>query len=189
MLEVEVVMLIHFVCTGNVYRSRLAEAYLNSKAIPGLQATSSGTLASLNQHGPITWYAARLIERHGLVPFMSQTWRQSDLKTLSAADCIVFMEDEHLAHCRAAYGFADLPYRVWCVRDVDAAGFSDERDACHRELLLVQATERTFDRIRTLVDELIEELAASAQSNRRSSSIVTPGRAAGWTLPPCSSDC
>jgi protein-tyrosine-phosphatase len=40
-------MRVHFVCTGNLYRSRMAEAYLRSKAIPGLEVTSSGVLAEM----------------------------------------------------------------------------------------------------------------------------------------------
>lgn len=33
---------IHFVCRGNNFRSRLAEAYLNSKKLPGIKVISSG---------------------------------------------------------------------------------------------------------------------------------------------------
>jgi hypothetical protein len=29
-------MTIHFICTGNIYRSRLAEMYCASKGVPGL---------------------------------------------------------------------------------------------------------------------------------------------------------
>jgi protein-tyrosine-phosphatase len=38
-------MRVHFICRGNVYRSRIAEAYLKSLELEGLEVLSSGTIA------------------------------------------------------------------------------------------------------------------------------------------------
>jgi protein-tyrosine-phosphatase len=86
-------MNVHFVCVGNSYRSRLAEAVLNALAISGMRATSSGTHASDNENGPISWYGARLLKNHGLIPFMSPSWTQTTPSMLAAAGLVVFMAD------------------------------------------------------------------------------------------------
>jgi protein-tyrosine-phosphatase len=52
-------MTIHFICTGNIYRSRLAETYCASKGVPGLFVSSSGIGTKLNRGIPIASYAAR----------------------------------------------------------------------------------------------------------------------------------
>ncbi len=59
-------MLILFVCMGNSYRSRLAEAYMNSLGLPGIVVGSAGVFAAENLNGPITKYAKDLIHEHGL---------------------------------------------------------------------------------------------------------------------------
>ena len=45
-------MRIHFVCTGNVYRSRLAEAYCASVCDAAIQVESSGIAAGMNEDIP-----------------------------------------------------------------------------------------------------------------------------------------
>ena len=42
-------MTIHFICTGNIYRSRLAEAYCASKRVAGLCVLSSGIGTKLKE--------------------------------------------------------------------------------------------------------------------------------------------
>jgi protein-tyrosine-phosphatase len=49
---------IHFICTGNMYRSRLAEAYCVSRGAPGLNVVSSGTGTHLNSVLSIAPHAA-----------------------------------------------------------------------------------------------------------------------------------
>lgn len=41
-------MVIHFICTGNIYRSRMAEASCVSRGVPGVSVLSSGTQTVLN---------------------------------------------------------------------------------------------------------------------------------------------
>jgi len=157
-------MLIHFVCTGNAYRSRLAEAYFNSRALPGWLATSSGIRAHCNLNGPITWYAARIIQREGLVPFMSQTWTQTDASILRAADCIVFMTEEHHTFCHKHYDLGEKRVAVWSVRDVDDVVMPEGVGWSDREMIITRETERTFRRIAQLVDQLAAELAGERSS-------------------------
>jgi protein-tyrosine-phosphatase len=152
-------MLVHFICTGNAYRSRLAEAYFNSKATPGWRATSSGIKAHRNLNGPITWYAARIIQREGLVPFMAPTWQQTSSDVLSAADYIVFMTEEHRAHCHERYELGDKR-----SADVDDVVMPQDANWGEREAITIGETERTYQRIAKLVDQLSVNLAAEPSS-------------------------
>jgi protein-tyrosine-phosphatase len=151
-------MLIHFICTGNVYRSRLAEACLNAKQLPGVSATSSGIRASLDENGPITWFAEDILDRRGLLQFTASTWTQTDAESLAAADHIVFMMEEHRSFCEQNFLVDGRQLSVWGVPDLDivqipATAGPDERDA-----LLLLAAEHTFERISALVDALVLEL-------------------------------
>ena len=78
-------MHIHFVCSGNSYRSRLAEAYLKSVLVDKtIIVSSSGTEAEKHRlkNGPICWYAMRLMKRNNLIPFMSWKERQTTSQIL-----------------------------------------------------------------------------------------------------------
>ena len=94
------VVRVHFVCTSNTFRSRLAEVYLRSKKIPNIKVSSSGVTANENPNGPITWYAARLVKKHSLIPFLPQAWTQSTPKLFKEADIIVFMDEKHHLHSK-----------------------------------------------------------------------------------------
>jgi protein-tyrosine-phosphatase len=63
---------IHFICTGNIYRSRIAEAYCASKAVPGVLVLSSGINTVLNRGIPIAPYAARILREQGLEGFATR---------------------------------------------------------------------------------------------------------------------
>jgi protein-tyrosine-phosphatase len=153
-------MLVHFVCTGNAYRSRLAEAYFNSKAVDGLRATSSGTAADRNSNGPITWYAARIIQRERLVPYMSHTWTQTTAEMLHSADLVVFLAQDHHDFCRERFGIDQVATRTWSVPDVDEVDLTGCANAAEREARLTAVTEETFAQIQALVDGLLAILPA-----------------------------
>ncbi len=87
---------IHIVCTGNIYRSRLAEAYLKAKQLPYLSFSSSGTEVTLasKENGPISWYAMRLMSKYHLIPFMSFFSQQTTVQLLRQADIVIFMHHD-----------------------------------------------------------------------------------------------
>ncbi|MEP7167474.1 MAG: hypothetical protein ABI758_05855 [Candidatus Woesebacteria bacterium] len=140
-------MTIHFVCTGNSYRSRLAEAYLNSKQIDSLKVSSSGTQADENADGPISWVAAWLLKRNGLVPFMSDHWTQTTLKLLNTADKVVFINTDHYEFSQKQLKYEGSNFEVWNVLDIPV-GLPDDA------AILKRASE-TFIQIQKKVDDLI----------------------------------
>jgi protein-tyrosine-phosphatase len=84
-------MTIHFICKGNTFRSRLAETYLNSKQFPNIKVISSGIEAEINDCGPITWYAQRIIQDNNLIPFEKPVWDQTTKSMLEVGDLTIFM--------------------------------------------------------------------------------------------------
>jgi protein-tyrosine-phosphatase len=151
-------MHIHFVCSGNTFRSRLAEAYLRSKKIKGLKVSSSGVLAYQNKNGPITWYAARLIKNHSIVPFVSHTWTHTNKRILNSADIVIFMDKKYF-HLVKTIGFTGKKYQIWKVPDLEDLGFDTETIGDHKEeLKRMKATDKIFDGIRKRVDRLAHQM-------------------------------
>lgn len=114
-------MHIHFVCRGNIYRSRLAEAYAasltqNNKEI---LVSSSGVQAKLALNGDINPYTQKLLQAEGNDTFMKPSWTQTTQKHIDSADAVVFMSD---TVCRDAKKFLDIPKEkaiVWQIPDKD----------------------------------------------------------------------
>lgn len=144
-------MNIHFVCTGNSFRSRIAEAYLNSKKIPNFIATSSGIEAPKNLNGDITKYTKRLLINLKLLKFTSATWTQTTRKIIEKADFIVFMKNNHLNWIRERLSINPSNYTVFNVYDISKTTLKDN-------LKIEKFTLKTYEIISLKIDRLINEL-------------------------------
>ncbi len=152
-------MIVHFICRGNSYRSRLAEAYLNSKQLPNFKAISSGITASKNENGPVSWYAQRIIEKEKLVPFESNCWQQTSTKLLKDADFTMFMEQEYCDFCKENLGFKQKNYEIWDVKDLDKFLLPSTGKIPSTEMEKMQASDATFEIIKGKVDDLIRRIS------------------------------
>jgi protein-tyrosine phosphatase len=115
-----------FLCSGNYYRSRFAEAVFNACAVKtGLdwRAISRGFRLNSSNHGPISPHALRALEQRRLAPAepirSPLTATEEDLK---AADLtIALKESEHRPMATARFpGWADR-IEYWQIDDVDCA--------------------------------------------------------------------
>lgn len=138
-------MTVHFICTGNIYRSRLAEAYCASKCVPGLRVSSSGIGTTLNRGATIAPYAARMLQEHGLEHFAAPTFRQTTPELVGASDVLVFMEREHLRFCQDWIEHPRQAVEVWDVPDVGAVDASR----------IIATVRRTFALITHKTDKLL----------------------------------
>jgi protein-tyrosine-phosphatase len=147
-------MHIHFVCTGNVYRSRLAEAYLNSKQFSLLTTSSSGSEAADNTCGPVCWYTQRIIEACHLVPYMSVYWKQTSSESFVNVDYVVFMEERHYLFAVESCGFTNTNFEIWHVPDLDELRTLEVAETVEA----VRMSEKTFALIKSKVDDLGKRL-------------------------------
>ena len=147
---------VHFVCTGNVYRSRLAEAYLLSKQLPNIKVSSSGLEATVNKHGPISWYAARLAKRHDLIPQLKHSWTQTTSEIFTNTDMVIFMTDRQHEYAKEKFQFNKELFEIWHIEDLNKADFFGTKD--DTDLRRIEYSEKTFEQIKQKVDKLAERL-------------------------------
>lgn len=144
-------MKVHFICTGNTYRSRVAEAYLNSKKLNNISSYSSGIEADKALSGPITWWASRLLFNAELIEFMSYSWQKTTKRLLDQAEITIFMEQVHFDFCSNELGFKDSNYEIWNIADVNPLKKFGDKEK-------IETTELAFQKIKEKVDNLAEKL-------------------------------
>ncbi len=112
------IMHIHFVCSGNTNRSRMAEAYLKSKKLPGISASSSGINADKDRNGSLSKYAEYILAEEGIGQFASRHWVQTTKAIVAKADVVVFMKKIHCNYVLKKLGYTPPRYEVWNIEDV-----------------------------------------------------------------------
>lgn len=152
-------MHIHFVCSGNSYRSRLAEAYFKSiLSDKEIIVSSSGTEAEKNRfsNGPICWYAMRLMKRNNLISYMSWKEKQTTKEILKDVDLLICMRKSHLEYCQNELGYIGK-FKVWEIPDLNeidsfipSTVHGIETDINH-----INLTEKTYKLITEKVDRLV----------------------------------
>jgi protein-tyrosine-phosphatase len=142
-------MKIHFVCSGNTFRSRMAEAYLKSKNITLLEVSSSGIAAEMNSNGPIAWYAMRIIKNNKLIDFMSNSWQQTTAELITGKDLLVFMKKSHHDFCKNLLSQGQK-YLIWNIEDIEGL----PEPALEKEIENIKESEKIFVCIKNMVDSL-----------------------------------
>lgn len=145
---------IHFVCTGNVYRSRLAEAYCVSRSLPGIYVSSSGIAAGRDSDAAISPHAAGALARHGLLSYAAARWQRTTADLVRSSDVLVFMEPEHHRFCVDWIEPDRQTIEVWGVKDIDNLEAAE----------IPNEVERTFAIIRGHTDSLIASLVERSKS-------------------------
>lgn len=141
-------MRIHFVCTGNIYRSRLAEAYCASRCGHGIHVSSSGIGAGLKGDAPISPYAADILAKHALAHYTAARWQRTTASLVRASDVLVFMESEHRRFCEDWLEATRQKIEIWEVEDVGPV----------EPVEIASKVEHTFEIIRSRTDTLLTVL-------------------------------
>jgi len=128
-----------FLCTGNYYRSRFAEALFNHHAFQrGLNwtATSRG-LATHLQDGDLSPLTAQaLAERTIDLLHTGPTRRAVTLQDFDDADLIIAMEDrEHRPYVRQRFPEWEARTLYWDVSDIDFTPWEEALPAIERHVL------------------------------------------------------
>ncbi len=151
---------IHIICSGNAYRSRLAETYLISKKIPYIVISSSGLEADENRsgNGPICWYALRALAKYNLLQHLPKTDSTQTQKThLINADIIIFMRDVHYQKAKERFNFGGN-YEIWDIPDINEINIPVTSEGYELDKQIILASETAFTKIRQKADELILRL-------------------------------
>lgn len=135
-------MIVHFICTGNSYRSRLAEAYLNSKQLPNIKAISSG----INPDKFISWITLRIIQQNGLSGYISSSCQKTTKQLLKKGDFAVFMTKEHYEFCKNNLGFNSSHFEIWDIYDLPPKIDDIER---------IKLSEETYRRIKRNIEQML----------------------------------
>ena len=144
---------IHFVCTGNIYRSRLAEAYCASRCAHRARVSSSGIAAGVNGTAPISPYAASVLSKYGLNSFATGSWQQTTEDLVKASDVLVFMEPEHHRFCNQWIKTPPQRIEVWGIEDIGPMPAE----------AIPGQVEQTFERIRQRTDALLRSLGVGSE--------------------------
>ncbi len=141
-------MIIHFVCVGNTYRSRLAEAYFNSLNIEDWQATSSGIRAERNLNGDITRYAKDILKSENILSFTTETWTQTTKEVLEEGQLVIFMHPKVHKRCTKILCPQLEAFQVWDIEDI----IPDN----HSESEVIDTTRKTFSKIKDNINLLVQ---------------------------------
>ena len=149
-------MIIHFICRGNSFRSIIAEAYLNSLEVKGLERFSSGTTAALDKARNLVYYrkTLALLERHGIREFAKADYGdQLTQSRLEKADIAICMNQRVYDECLQIVAFAAGP-RIWSVADVGEPGriaYAESEEQLYRE--------EAYQEIVSNVDRLVSDIS------------------------------
>lgn len=89
-------MKINFVCRGNVWRSKVAEAYAKSllRNSSHIEVSSSGIEATKSYDGPFSQYTKQILERDNLWQYAHPQWVQTTQAIIDKTDLLVFLNQD-----------------------------------------------------------------------------------------------
>lgn len=134
-------MKVQFICTGNTFRSRIAEAYLESKNIPNLIVSSSGINVQRNLNGSVSRHAVETLKKHHLYPYLANSWTVTDKDEIEIQDLVIFMEKIHYDFCLHTLHCQISNYEIWNIADLSTA----------------TTAEKIFQQIKQKIDALISK--------------------------------
>lgn len=150
---------IHFVCRGNIYRSRLALLYAQTLKLKNVEFSCSGIEAS--KHYPhrhtISPLVVHIAQHHKLDLRLSPVRIQTTHESLSRPDLIIFMQTDILRDAKKRFEFNHHKAKSWHIDDWYEFGHKHRLNlADHRAQ--DDIAERTYRTITQRVDELVREV-------------------------------
>lgn len=110
---------IHFVCSGNTYRSRLAAAYMNTLISNKYAISSSGINTHENPVKTSQPYTQAAARKAKLKFEIDKIKTQTNNELLGQADVIVFMSKDVYDKALMSYSFDARKAVVWQIPDID----------------------------------------------------------------------
>lgn len=155
-------MIIHFICLGNTYRSRMAEAYFKSLHLTQYSVISSGVLADRVKKRAISRYAADVLRNHKILHYAKSKSTVLTQARLDRGDIAIFMNREVYRQCLDRGMTPPRRSYIWDIPDIYRPNITE---AEYRHEVLPIA-ERTFHRIQQRTLELIAFLKRPKHKER-----------------------
>jgi protein-tyrosine-phosphatase/8-oxo-dGTP pyrophosphatase MutT (NUDIX family) len=152
---------IHFVCLGNVYRSRLAAAYFDTLVDDRFAVTSSGVATREADAKTFSPLAKPTAKKYGLRHELSRHKVQTTNKLLNDADVIIFMNKDIYDEAHKEFDFDTRKAQVWHVPNFNYTE-THHLLAQNDDQALIDAVEPTFQRIKRLCSQLQNYLTHTA---------------------------
>ena len=133
-------MKVLFVCSGNSYRSPVAEALMRKYAPRDVEADSAGT-SPINY---ISIHAQEFLEREDALQFLKKSPEGVDSKRLKDYDLIIAMELKH--------SFSVLRRCPECAGRVEVWNIDDPYDTT------MEYEQQIYQQIKTKVKELVKQM-------------------------------
>lgn len=110
---------LHFVCRGNIYRSRLAEAYAKYllRDRSDIKISSSGIEAVRSLIKGVNPITVDYLKADGLADYLSDKQQQTTQDMLDKPDTVVFMNDTVYADALERFDINKEKTRVWHIPD------------------------------------------------------------------------
>lgn len=152
-------MKIHFICRGNVLRSFIAETYLKSLNVDGVNCVSSGTCVDLESEAEKGYFhnTLALLGRHGILQYAKPLSDQLNQERIDGADITICMNQRVFDE---ASKIVSLPENtvVWDIVDIgEGARLVSDNTLDAR----IGYEEEIYGEITTRVDELVDRLKSS----------------------------
>lgn len=116
-------MTVHFICRGNTLRSVIAEAYLKSFGLPGIETMSSGTVAERyrTQNEPTLATTNALLAKHGLGMYTKEQADQLTQERLHETNITICMNNIVYEEGKEIVTFPKKT-RIWDIVDAGESG-------------------------------------------------------------------
>lgn len=113
-------MNVQFICRGNVLRSLIAETYLKSLKIDGVNVQSSGTNVNWNDPQEREYFMNTLhvLKRHGIDSFAKDKPDQLTQQRLDSHDDLVVLMNQRVTNEAAKLVMLPKDIRDWAIVDI-----------------------------------------------------------------------
>lgn len=149
---------IHFVCRGNVYRSRIAEIYVKSLGLTDVDVSSSGIEASWYAKdfiAPWTKYAA---QQNQLDISLSPISHQTNEQTLANSDIIVFVNTDVYKDALKKYNFNTAKSLVWKIADRYAREKHHRSKTIQKPPTALQKRKVAINKLKREINKLLHDI-------------------------------
>jgi protein-tyrosine-phosphatase len=147
-------MNVHFICRGNVLRSLIAETYLKSLRIDGMNVISSGTNVNWNDPQECEYFTdtMELLKKHGIDSYAKKAPDQLTQSRLDKCNDVVILMNDRVVE--EAHNLVTLPENLqnWNIVDI---GEGHRTDLSNREQYEEEIYREIVDKVDRLFDILV----------------------------------